>query len=432
MNALNASDLPAEDRFLLSCARVALDPSEGQVLRHLVHHLASSDPDWDDLLARVVRHGIPTLVYSHLHRLELQAAVPAHVWKTLEGAYQAARISTMRQRFESGRLLDALHAVGVETIPLKGLALRENVYPDPALRPSGDVDLLAPVDACERAEQVLQGLGYVPDETNHLRAWYNPRNIHHLVPYRLPEREVQVEVHWGLVSPGVDLHVDVQGLWQRAEAGEIAGRPVRLLAPEDLVAYVALHAAATHRFLTGLRHLTDVVETIRYYRERLDWERLAARADRWGAWRHVYLALRVAAGLLGEGAFDDVPAALQPAAFDESLVEIAQRRVLTLAPPEALPMVSDNLARFLLAKSVRERGRLLLGPVLFPPREQMVGLYGLPQGSRWVFACYLIHPFRLLVDHVRVLLRLARRREDAVTAAESGKQEAVLDQWLGL
>jgi hypothetical protein len=432
MNALNLSDLPAEDRFLLSCARVAMDSSEEQALCQLMHRLTSGAPDWDGLMTRVVRHGIPTLVYHHLHRLDLRADVPAHVWKTLDRAYQAARLSAMRQRFESGRLLKALHAVGVETIPLKGLALRENVYPDPALRPSGDVDLLVPVDACERAEQVLQDLGYVPEETNRLRAWYNPRNIHHLVPYRLPEREVQVEIHWGLVSPQADLHVDVQGLWQRSEAGEIAGHAVRLLSPEDLVAHVALHAAAIHRFLTGLRHLTDVAETVRYYRERLDWDRLAARADQWGARRHVYLALRVAGGLLGEGVFSDLPATLQPAAFDESLVEIAQRRVLALAPPEIPAIVSDNLVRFLLAKSVREKLRLLLGPILFPPRELMAQLYGLPQGSRWVFACYPIHPFRLLRDHVGVLLRLTRGKKDTVAAAESGKQGAALDKWLGL
>ncbi len=40
------------------------------------------------------------------------------------------------------RIVDCLHAIGVEFLPYKGLALAEAVYGDIALRQSGDIDLL--------------------------------------------------------------------------------------------------------------------------------------------------------------------------------------------------------------------------------------------------------------------------------------------------
>jgi hypothetical protein len=114
---------------------------------------------WDAALAGAIRQGIPTLVYRCLRALDDSAAIPAVVMERLAQIDQATRLQAMRQRFEAARLLDMLRAAGVPVIPLKSLALRESVYPDPALRPSGDVDLLVPPVAVTQAESALQALG---------------------------------------------------------------------------------------------------------------------------------------------------------------------------------------------------------------------------------------------------------------------------------
>lgn len=388
-----------EDRLLLRCTRIALSPADEMALEQLVHESL----DWNAVLARAVRHGITPLLYVHLSRPRLRSAVPPALLQQLDRFYAASRLIAMRQRFECARLLDALGRDGIEALPLKGMALREHVYPDPALRPSGDVDLLVPPAAAARAEEVLQRLGYVADEREIPAAWYRPENSHHLAPYRLPGREVLIEIHWGLAPPGAGLRINVEAVWERATAGEIAGRPVRLLAPEDLLLHLALHATVLTRFLTRLRHLVDVAETVRHFGARLDWGLLASRAREWRGQAELYTILRGADALLG---LPEVPPAawtwLRPAGFAEARVAAFGRRVLALGclDLDSNAWATDYVAAFALAESWPEKIRLL-AQVAFPPRWRMAELYRLSPDSRRVWGYYLLRPFDLLARYGR-------------------------------
>ncbi len=249
------SPLTTEDRLVLLCARVELEPWHAEELARLIH----GSVDWDQVLVRVTRHGISTLLHRHLR----EHRIPASVAGALEASTRAARLQVLRQRAEALRLLDALAGANVEAIPLKGLALRERYYPDPALRPSGDLDLLLRPGDAVRAEAILQGLGYRPNESELPASWYQLNRFHHVVPYRLPGRDVQIELHAGLFEPAAGITVDLDGLWLRSCGGEIAGRPVRWLSPEDLLLHLTVHACASSRFQTGLRHLVDLGEVVR-------------------------------------------------------------------------------------------------------------------------------------------------------------------------
>jgi hypothetical protein len=417
--------LSREDELLLACARIELEPA----ISRRVERLLTADLDWDRLVTRAVRQGIPTLVYHHLRTLDGHKVVAPPVWTTLEQAYRVAGLQAMRQRFEVGRLLDALQGTGVQIIALKGLALSETIYPDPALRPSGDIDLLVRFQDVQMVEKVLQELGYEPDEDPLPAEWYTPYNAHHLVPYRLPGREVLIEVHWDLAPPQEGFSIDVEGLWERAESALILERQVGVLSPVDLLAYLGLHASARSRFRSGLRQLVDVAEVARHYGAKLDWAELAARADRWEAQRWVYLALRVTSELLGATNLDGALSAFQPATLDEGLVDHACQLVLSVPSVEDPGLVSDNLARFLSAPSFGEK-LSVLAQILFPSQEWIVHFYGLRPDSKRVLAGYLRYWFKLLRDHSGVLLGLARGDQEAVVSAEAGKQDMSLEQWL--
>jgi hypothetical protein len=413
-----------EDEFLLACARIELEAGHHRRLEQLL----AAGLDWARLLSCAVRQGIPTLVYHHLRSLDGRAALPPPLWATLERAYHLAGWLALRQQFEAGRLLDAFHHAGVDVIALKGLALRGTVYRNPALRPSGDVDLLVRPADIHPAETILQGLGYEPAEAVQTRNGYRPGVFHHLVPYRLPGRGVQVEIHWDLAPPQAGLRIDTEGLWQRATPGQVAGRAARHLAPEDLLLHLALHASILSRFQTGLRHLVDVAEAAHSYRTQLDWQELAIRAEGWGGRHPAYLTTQVAHDLLGATALDGAIGALRPAQFDERLLAAARQRVVDLSPLETPEIVTETLACFLLAGSV-DRLRLL-PRILFPSRERMAHLYQVPPESRKLPGYYLLRPFQLLGRHTRLLVGIARGAESAVTLAESRKEEVLLERWL--
>ena len=416
--------LSAEDRLLLACSRVNLDPPN----RELIMELLGADVNWGQLLTKATRHGVPTLVYHHLRSLGASGAVPGQAWDTLERAYRAAQLLAMRQRYEVGRLLDALGVANVRVIVLKGLALVETIYPDPALRPSGDIDLLVCLADIDDVEATLRRLGYLPGEEFQPREWYRPGVFHHLCPYRLPGREVQVDAHWGLLPPRVGVSADVEGLWARATMSSIAGRPVWVLAPADLVLHLSLHVTAQHRLQTGLRHLVDVAEACRHYGAQLEWGAVVARAASWRARRYAYLSLRLARDLLGAPVSDEVLEQLRPDAVGEQVVTSARVRLLTARPAgERLP-VSVNLGRLLLPSGGGDRLRLFVAR-LFPTPEWMVGEYGLPPQSPAVYGYYLLRPFELLGRYVPLLMGAALGGRRGRTEIEVREQDIFLEDW---
>jgi hypothetical protein len=56
-------------------------------------------------------------------------------------------------------VVDALHAAGIPALLLKGAALVETVYPDPAQREMLDLDILVPGEQLDEASSVLTPLG---------------------------------------------------------------------------------------------------------------------------------------------------------------------------------------------------------------------------------------------------------------------------------
>jgi hypothetical protein len=131
----------------------------------------------------------------------------------LRDARMASAIGYLAQRAALDRLDQAFHAAAIPYVVLKGAHVRECVYPDPALRRAGDVDLLVAPDDRRRAACALAYAGYT------LHA--NAANISHEATFS--EGLVDIDLHWHMLRPGrtrVDLTGEllerrqrVNGLW---------------------------------------------------------------------------------------------------------------------------------------------------------------------------------------------------------------------------
>lgn len=73
----------------------------------------------------------------------------------LKKEYQWSLARNMILFDELGRVLEAFNEAGIDVIVLKGAALAQTIYPDIALRPMGDVDLLVKKEGLEKAENLL-------------------------------------------------------------------------------------------------------------------------------------------------------------------------------------------------------------------------------------------------------------------------------------
>jgi len=113
----------------------------------------------------------------------------------------------------------------IPVVILKGAALATTIYPNPALRPLSDIDLLIPRQHLEPAVQALKSLGYrepYPEMAPELN-----RAIHYHTHLRGgPQQSVAVELHWNLVAGDTDWRTpSLDWFWTQTEPISILHSP---------------------------------------------------------------------------------------------------------------------------------------------------------------------------------------------------------------
>jgi len=229
-----------------------------------------SSGNWDDLSREAREHGLFTLLVHECDHAGVDVpATVRHDW---------ARHHAVASAWH-GHLLASLDALGgifsaanVPVAALKGPLLAERVYPEGCLRPSIDLDLLVAEDDLERAVTALASAGWQADAGPAARY---AREHHHHLQFR-HEGQPPLELHFrarvafGTVMPAA-------GLIARSSAVLASpGRGLRILAPEDEVVYLAVHAAA-HGYVR-LMWLYDLKLLCRQYASDIDWHTVVERA----------------------------------------------------------------------------------------------------------------------------------------------------------
>jgi hypothetical protein len=215
----------------------------------------------------------------------------------------------------------------VPAIPLKGPRLAERLYRDPALRPFTDLDLLVRRADVGRAVAALTARGY--RHLAHERTLdYELRHANAACFVPAGRATWPVDLHWDLIgwSAGTGPRtLDADGVWDRAEPAARGGPATRVLAPDDLLLYLALHLAVHHP-LDGLVWRLDLALLLRAHGAGLDWAGAVARARASDAASPLYFALASVQATLGAAAPPDALAALRPRGPRGAWLERLSRR----------------------------------------------------------------------------------------------------------
>ena len=186
------------------------------------------------------------------------------------------------------RVCDLLDDADIELRVLKGPAVSRTVYDDAVTRSFVDVDVLVPSRDFDRAVAALAAAGYTRTLPE-LRPGFD-RRFAKSVTF-VDDRGCQVDLHRTLVVGPFGLMVDTDDLFRTHEIVEIAGRPLRTLAPEEQFLSVCYHAALGD-VPPRLSVLRDVAEML--LRVQMDTARVLALARRWGGEIVVARAVRLA------------------------------------------------------------------------------------------------------------------------------------------
>lgn len=313
----------------------------------------------------------PRLHSAHLERLETE-------WRRAKGRSLHAAESLRS-------LLEAFRVAGIRAIPLKGPLLAERLYPDPALRPTSDLDLLIGKADLHRVDELLVRLGYrrAPDaHTFEFDVAYD-RATFYTHAEMLP-----VDLHWDLLSSesfARGSRVIVDEVWERVVSADFAGVEGATLCDEDLLVYLALHLAV-HHACSGLIWLLDIALLLDQRGERMNWEAVVERARRWRVMRALFFALESVRGCYGRSAPESVRREFRPRDPRGALMSWLLRRAGLRRLDHLIPLL------------LIERGRDLIGPL----RHAMVPSPG------WVRARYGHDGAGLLRCYGRHVKRAAR------------------------
>src|SRR5687767_3457728 len=198
--------------------RAVLSPEYGVLLDALKPgEDAPRPPDglrWEHVLELAWWHRLGPLLYRYLG---VAGPAPPDVLGRLRQVYIANASRNLYLGAALERILDALDRVGIRAMPLKGAALVDTVYPDPALRQMADLDVLVPRSRLDEANSVLAALGYryrTPIREINEPEWMQEHHRHD-APLVDPDDLVKVELHYHVVKGAPVERFDLDGFWER-------------------------------------------------------------------------------------------------------------------------------------------------------------------------------------------------------------------------
>jgi len=266
---------------------------------------------WPTVLRQARRHGVGPLLGRNLARLGWPG-VPGDARAQLE---RGDRLNAARNALlvrELTELLGGCRDREVPVIPLKGPALAERLYGDPALRECWDLDLLVPPRATAAVRDLLAARGYAPAAESPLGAAAVAPLLESTCECAFVRRRQEfryvIDVHWHVAWRWHAEAAMLADLWAEAGPASFAGVEVWGLSPEWELLFLMVHAAR-HRW-QPLKWLVDVHEIC--VRGGVDWERLHTKATRFGLERVLALTLGACSALLGTEIPEGLPRQAPP------------------------------------------------------------------------------------------------------------------------
>lgn len=239
---------------------------------------AIPDAQWDALSSAALRHGLGPLLYAALKKLDYSSRLAPHAHQQLQDSYRRSDIGNWMAFRELGRVLDLFERAKIQTILLKGAALALDYYPEPALRPLGDLDLLIPQSEVARARELLSGEGYAAGPE--MQAEFEQRYSGEISFARRGKNPAQIDLHWHLfVVAYYRERMPVEWFWERTEKIKSGERSVSIFNPDAQLIYLCAHYALHHRS-DRLLWLYDLALLLQ--RGNFDWEQVIEAVNSFG------------------------------------------------------------------------------------------------------------------------------------------------------
>ena len=216
------------------------------------------------------REGLHLLIAHRFRQAGVIESCPRALRARFEAALRDELATEQITRRELREVIAALHAEGVSPLLFKGAALAVTHYPDPALRPRIDVDLLTTSDEIRVATAVFERLGYrrslcVTGELVSSQV-SDDRIDRYLVSSQIPYSKIDrygvqhaFDLHWRISIPQVFANLlSMEELVAGSLPVPSLGEAARSVGPVHALAIACIHRVAHHRDDDRLIWLYDI------------------------------------------------------------------------------------------------------------------------------------------------------------------------------
>lgn len=358
---------------------------------------ALSEADWGVLLRMVQQHRLGPLLHWQMGQAHTALQLPAAVANRLARSFKKGTLRSLNLQRELILVSRILHAAGIPCIALKGAFLAFHAYPQAALRPMRDLDILVPADQALKAYEVLLegGLSRIGEFMATPEAAIEVAQ--HFPPLRSPSDTVNVEVHNRVthashIHPNLpDWSADPQ-FWRRASHFQVGQAAIGFESPADLLLHLIVHAVYDHEFTNGPLVLSDLAFLLRSHT--IDWPLFWSLAKQGDHTRGCVLTLHVTQLYWGQLPIVWSQEALAVKQETEFSMQAEQSSLLMLRDMDAWLAVNMQV-EMSHVNTVSGRVGYLLGR-LFVHKAKIASLYPVKVNSWRIYFWYPVYWWRLI------------------------------------
>ncbi|RKY28903.1 MAG: hypothetical protein DRP74_09405, partial [Candidatus Omnitrophota bacterium] len=266
------------------------------------------DINWSRFKDSLAYHGLIPFAYVSLK--EHLSLLPKGLVEVLTSTYHYCLMFSSRLEEKFLSLASIFEANGITLIPIKGVGLLEDLYPDYPIRPSTDIDVLVQEQDIDRAVGLLEEAGF-EKHLEGLKEEYWRKKQYHLVFVRFGRKSYQgeaaneksnghsiiVELHWDLDYRRKRRQLLSQ-MFKRLREFSMRGRRIKLLSVEDTFFALALHQRRFGKTL-ALRDACDIARLLNKYASSFDWDYVLNEAKKSKVCSTIFFSLYQVQYLLG-------------------------------------------------------------------------------------------------------------------------------------
>lgn len=274
----------AESKLILAIAREVVhgkDESVSTLIR-------KGDIDWQEFRDSLDYHGLAPFAYISLKKYP--DLLPKDLIKILNDTYNyyLIYVAFLEQSFLDLALIFEKEEIAF--VPIKGMALLEDLYAGYPVRPSTDIDVLVQEKDLERAVKILEKQGLIKDLEGLKETYWREKQYHFIFKkIGVAGFNLILELHWNLDYPRRENYL-LPEVWNRLRDLTIQGRRIKVLSIEDTFFSLVLHLRHFGNILS-IRDVGDIARLLNKYSADFDWKYILEQSKKSKICATVYFTL---------------------------------------------------------------------------------------------------------------------------------------------